>query len=166
MAKKNATVSAPTCISDAIGLAYGEIEDLASTMRDWYDNCSENLQQSDKMQTVDSTASDLEGESEPSLPDWLGWVRFYLHQHNRTGKQQMRLSRPARRDDAVWFLQQIVDFLVELEEMPQVEYEDGSGVKHTVKIDEEQKEEISGLRDELENTISNVEAVEFPGMYG
>lgn len=163
-AKKSPTKVSSVLISDGISQAFGEIEDLGSSMREWFDNCNENLQQSDKMQTVEQTADTLEGLSEPDLPDWLTpensdeGPRFDHVEANITPLAYSRRSRATRCSDVCSLLQNIVDALLEIEEA-----EEGKKEKEK---NQEKIDECSTLRDELENAISELEGCEFPGMYG
>lgn len=64
-----------------------------------------------------------------------------------------RISRPSRRDEATGMLQGAVDAMREwLEDEKNAEHED--------------RGEVESLADELENTISEAESIDFPGMYG
>ena len=163
-AKKPTHKTTSTLIADGISQAFSEIEELGSSMREWFDNCNENLQQSDKMQTVEQTADTLEGLSEPDLPDWLTpeqsdeGPRFDHVEANITPLAYSRRSRATRCSDTASLLQNIVDRLNEIEEEEEAKKEKD---KNQDKIDE-----IGSLRDELENAISELEGCEFPGMYG
>jgi hypothetical protein len=126
-------------VDDAVSGAWAVLEELAGEMREAFDNTPENLQQSAVGQAREEAADALENLSQPSVPDGLGDREFeytYL-------PLKARASRSERCCDAVAMLQAVVD-----------ELEDDDG------------EAATGLRDELDELISEAEAVEFPGMYG
>lgn len=155
-----------SCFADVVSMGVADLIDLGNEMREWFDNCSENLQQSDKMQTVEQTAETLENFDEPDLEDWLGKVRFEHLEHNYTSRQFATRSRATRRDDAVWHLQQVIDHLDKIVDDGFAFITDDKGVGMQTELTSEQLEEIEPLRDELQVIVDEAENAEFPGMYG
>ena len=64
MAAKREPVAISTTVGDAISTAFGIIEDLATEMRDAYDNTPESLQSSGVGEARGEAADALEGISE------------------------------------------------------------------------------------------------------
>ena len=124
-------------VADLVGSAFGDLENLASEVGDWYDNLPEGLQSSDKGSVLDDARGTLESLSEPDLPEAVATKEVYYLPLLDAG------SRAARRDDAIGRLQAVVD-------APDPDNPDS---------------EIRELARELENAISEAEGVEFPGMY-
>jgi len=138
-------------VADAVGEAWAELESLKDEFREMHDNCNEGLQQTQKMQTVDETASTLENMSEPEVPDWLCPTEVTIQRwaNARKGRGLSRADRCGQACD-------IIDSVVtELESEAKV---DG--------VDQDKKEAVEALRDALEEIRNEAEGLEFPGMYG
>ena len=124
-------------VAELVGSAFGDLENLASEVGDWYENLPEGFQNGDKGSVLDDTRGTLESLSEPDVPNAVAKKEVYylplLHLS----------SRAARRDDAIGRLQAVVD-----------EFDSDEG-----------DSDIRQFIDELENAISEAEGVEFPGMY-
>ncbi len=138
--------------------------DLASELRDWYDNLPESFQQGDKGSMLDESASTLENISEPAVPDWAGAMAVYC-------PPMLDISSRADRRDAISHeLQQAVDAIDEAltkGRFPLKDDDEGNMYQLPPEDaeDTEQRDELQSLKDELENIISEAEGVEFPGMY-
>ena len=137
-------------IADAVSYAYGIIEELASECREVVDNASgtsrENTQ---RIQTLDETASTLENQQEPEVIDTERRVTFQVHPDKRRG-----LSRQKRLDNAISAIEAILaDIDVRREQIGDTDLED-------------ERDALDSLRDELDNTLGEIQGVEFPGMYG
>jgi len=140
-------------LSDAVSNGYSELESLAEEMREWSDNMEEKLSHTEKYERVSECAETLEGFQEPDVPEFaqeqmLSVMQF---QPGRRG-----LPRRVRRDNAVNYL----TVAKECAEEMKTERE-GKGDYF-----EAQCEELDELIGELEQTIDDAEAVEFPGMFG
>jgi hypothetical protein len=126
-------------VADLVDCAFTCLEELATEMGDWYDNLPESLQYGDKAGALEEARITLESLCQPNVNERIGAMQVYYLPLYGTS------SRGSRRDDAVGCLQAVVDALVTVEN--------------------KENDEIAGLIDELENTISEAESVEFPGMY-
>lgn len=130
-------------LADAVSEAWGALEGLGEEMREAHDNTPEALQSSPVGEARGEAADNLEGLSEPVVPDSLAEREVEVSRVRRTPKQAARLSRPARRDDAVMVIAAVIDHL-----------------------DKVEGEEAEALRDELDSLQSDAEDVDFPGMFG
>ena len=132
-----------TTIADVISQAYGELEALAQEAREIVDNATEGLQQTQRIQTFESTADELESISEATVPEAVASIEieYPVWQNARKGRG---LSRADRCSWACALLDCVVDALSEKGDI----------------------EEIAEFTDTLESDKSSVEGGEFPGMYG
>lgn len=156
-------VKQSACVADAVSMAFGALEELAGECREIVDGASEGLSQTQRIQTLDETASQLEGLSEPEVPDLLGQQRIeYVEATKSRG-----VSRAARRDNAVSALQAVVECLEERLADLEEKLKDGRAVTK-VSTDNVEGEiaTVEGLRDECQSAIDEAEGCEFPGMYG
>lgn len=129
-------------IADAVSEAFGDIEMLAEEMRETFDNTPESLQQSGVGEARGEAADALENISEVDVPDSLAQLDVEWIDAHRPGRRG--LSRSKRRDNAVNILQTVISMLDE----------------------RENDDDAEGLRDDLDNAVSEMEDVQFPGMYG
>lgn len=143
---------AKATIAEAITYAFSDVQQLADEMRSWADNMEEKLSHTEKYDRVSECADTLEGCEEPTVETNLEALEVTYPVTNY-GKRNP--SRAARCGDAVAVLQAIVERLNEIEE-PEA----------TEGAERELFDNADTLRDELENTIGELESVEFPGMYG
>lgn len=142
-------------IADAVSAAFSELEELGNECREVVDNASEGLSQTQRIQTLDETASTLEGISEPTVPDDFGDIKIgYIELTKRRG-----VSRSARRDNAVAKLSGVVDACEE--ELEKFGDEENRTDEHQT-----QYEAIELLRDDCQQLLDEAEGCEFPGMYG
>ena len=155
MAKKSKTTRAkkpkPTIeltIAATVGDCYSTLENLGQEFRDICDNTPDSLQSTDLYDRRDTTASTIEGMSEPDVPEWLGEVTFIWTQWPRSSTK----SRGGQCSEAAAMLQAVVDKLDEL-------IEANSYTK-------EQNDDMASLKDDLETIISEAEGCEWPGMFG
>ena len=149
-----APIQSKLSIADAVSEAFSEITSLGDEVREAYDNTPESLQNSSIGEARDECASALEQINEPDVPEELGKIEVEVYRPSRTPKQQAKLSRRERRDDAV----QIMDAVMQRLD----EYLDGT--ENSPKQDI--REEAQALRDEIELAKDEAEQVEFPGMRG
>lgn len=153
---KRVPVEVSTTVGGAVDTAFGVIEELASELRDWYDNMPENLQGGSKGDEVDEAASDLENISEPDVPDFLQDLPVVFQQL----PLKARASRSDRLDDG---LQYARNALSELE--AKLEASDALPEGDPAKLSTGQRDELDSFLSELNDLIDNSEAVSFPGMY-
>lgn len=142
-------------IEDAVSEACGEITSLAEEMRESFDNTPESLQQSPVGEARGEAADNLENISEPDVPTELQGDKFRVKWSVRTltSRQQIKLSRSRRRDEATSTLTVVVERLHEI-------------VDDEAAFDEAVREAASSFADDVQQVIDEVESVEFPGMYG
>ena len=155
-----------------ISTAFSAIEELKDELQNWYDNLPENFQNGDKGSALQDSISNLEQDSEPSLPEdaenlSITWTEVVG-----------RTSRSTRRDNAVAIvdsaISEIEQRISDLEEYTYNEdgkrHENGAILAEGDCLDEGDrdnlKDEYETLRDELDSAKSNWESAEFPGMYG
>lgn len=133
--------------------AVSDLQELGNECREIFDNAGEALQQTSRNQTMSETADALEYlELSASIPDDVANLEIeYSVEKPRSRREG--LSRRARRDNAVALLTAAKDRL----EAWQSEMESA---------DDDVKEEVSVLIDELDEHIGTAENAEFPGMFG
>jgi len=139
-------------IADAISEAYGELQSLGEEMREAFDNTPESLQSSGIGEARGEAADSLENISEPDVPEVLQNIMVKWQVRQLTVKQQMKLSRSARRSEAVETLQQVIHCLEDLQD--------------DEKTEAAIKDAATDFIDEVMQMADEAEAVEFPGMYG
>lgn len=155
-------VKQSACVADAVSMAFGVLEELAGECREIVDGASEGLSQTQRIQTLDETAGQLESLSEPEVPDLLGQERVeYVEATKSRGA-----SRAVRRDNAVSALQAVVERLEEKLEGLEEKLKDGHVTKVAIDGVQGEIETVEGLRDECQSAIDEAEGCEFPGMYG
>lgn len=151
------------CVADAVSSAFTELTDLAGECREIVDNASEGLAQTQRVQTLDETASALEGLSEPAeVSEKIGAARIRYTESTKKGG----LSRAVRRDNAVAALQSVVDWCGERIEEIETELRAANEEEEAESNLENEKGELESLRDDAQEAIDAAEACEFPGMYG
>jgi len=79
--------------AEIISGGFSDLEELAGEIREVVDNAPEGLQESDRNQTLGTTADTLEGLSEPSAPKLAAFIKVIVFP-DRSGKN----SRSHRRD--------------------------------------------------------------------
>lgn len=130
-------------VGDVVRAAIQDIEELAQECRDVVDNASDGLLQTQRIQTLDETASELENHQEPDIPDLLEQLKLSITEPNYTARQLGKRSRATRCADACNLLTAVVVFLENRDD-----------------------EDSETLRDELQSVIDGCDGIEFPGMYG
>jgi hypothetical protein len=152
--KPRAQKPAPRTVGlyDAIEEAFSEIESLAEEMRSWADGMPESLQGGDKYSAVDEAASSLENASRPDEPgDELDGITVTIQDPT---PRRRGYSRADRLGQAVYILDACISALEDFAASEDPEFP------------EEKAEAADAYKDEIENAKSEVESVEFPGMYG
>lgn len=164
MAKNSRFITSDWCVADAVSSALSEIQTLAEECREIVDNAGDGgLSQTSRIQTFDQTASDLESCEEPDVPECVSELRF---QASLEKEPKRGLSRARRCGNAVVLLQGAMEavetFIAEKEdEQSTREAQDNS--EDTL---QEQIDETTQFKDELESIIGYAEGAEFPGMFG
>lgn len=133
---KRFTTTVETLVEDA----YQGVEELTQEMRDWYDNLPESFQNADKGERINDAADTLENivNNKPELSDAAMKTEVVFLPHFDTN------SRPKR---AAEYADMMSTAAMALREREDEESEDGD------------------TADTLENDSSELESVEFPGMY-
>lgn len=153
MAKKKAIQYDKFTIVDALSAAFSDIESLQDEMQSWYDNMPEGLQSGNKGEAVSEAADALSNVSEVEVPNTLTDNAQFMALTVSVGPLKKRASRASRLDYALGLLQTARDEV------------DGHINAETVRA-EDVKEEAQSVIDELDTAISELEGLEFPGMYG
>ena len=172
---RDSTVSG---ISDA----FSTLEELGSEARELYDNASEGLQQTQRIQTFEETAGTLEGLSEPDVPACIADLPIsYSEQTSKRG-----LGRARRCQNAIGVLQAAAEAAQTwLDEHPVIDDDEpcegcgrspgfnlGAGCEKCADLGDgmaysnDDRDEVDTFISELENAISDAEGCEFPGMFG
>lgn len=138
-------------VADFISNGWSEIEELGGEFREIYDNAPESLQQTDTNQRRDATASEIEGFNEPSVSnDVLGDIEAtYQADNGKLYRGRISLSRSTRAANAAAQFQAAAEALRAWAEEHQ---EDDLGADE--------------LADECEELASNIEGLDWPGMFG
>lgn len=141
-------------IEDAVSEAFGELQSLGEEMRDAYDNTPESLQNDGVGAARGEAADALENINEPDVPTELQGDNFKVKWTVKilSPSAQRRQSRSDRRYEAVETLNQVVQYLGEIQD--------------DEKMSDDVKDAATILIDEIQTVIDEAEAVEFPGMYG
>jgi len=128
-------------LSQVVDQACTALSELADEMQEAFDNTPENLQTSSLGEAREAAADQLSSIDRPSVHESLEATKVKVHIPVRTPSQEKKLSRSDRRDDAISMLQSAVDVLKDMESYHGVD----------------------SLLEELDQVISEAEAVEFPG---
>jgi hypothetical protein len=155
-------------VESAVQDAFSGMQELKDELQEWYDNLPENFQNGSKGEQLQEAMDAIDGVYEVDTPDAAqGLETQYMPVKGR--------SRAARRDGFVAMLsaaadaaRQHADFLQGLEYDEDGDEVDGSNPDAPATEDERdtQVSELETFADEVENAVSEFEAVEFPGMYG
>lgn len=139
---------------DAIGEVMGICEELAQEMHDWSDNMPDSKQGSSKQDEVDACAETLDNVvgddpcDETTDQTFLNEIKVSIQ--DPTPRRQAR-SRSTRLSDATSIL---IDVIEQIEK-----WDDDTRP-------EDQKAAASELKDKLEEIESELQGVDFPGMFG
>lgn len=140
---------------DAIGEVLAICEGLGEEMRSWADNMPESKQSSSKHDEVEQAADTLEEQAQAdpvtSAPDQAFLNEIKITIQDPTPKRQAR-SRSTQLGDAMVILTSVMECL----NSKFVEFE-ADDVKHAA---------AKEIHDALEDIESNLQGVEFPGMFG
>lgn len=146
---KRATQPKPRTVPiiEAIGGAMSEIEDLASEMREQADSMEAYFSSTNKYQMICDAAELLESVDDP-LNDEHAVVAYLTVVIQDPTPRKRGYSRADRLSFATATLMDVRDVLDRAELPP------------------DHEEIANGLRDELDNIDSELQGVEFPGMFG
>lgn len=157
------TVSLDSLVSEA----YSEIETLRDEMQEWFDNLTDNLQQTERGQRVEEAADTLNSIDMDVAPDVLNHLELlYLPNFDAT-------SRSSRASEAADMLRSakeaIYDWIAEIcpngeddtEESRVVSFGDGDD-KQEVSVN---WADLKSFADQLESNADELDNVEFVGMY-
>jgi hypothetical protein len=160
-------------IASALGIFYGDVEGLSEEIREVCENMPESLQNGDRYQTLDATATELEDVTsrQEDLPDWaeklIGEEKVAVNVMYLGGKRKGRESRAMRASNAAAYADAVISTLRDWADA------------NAEKMDEDAKEGIAGpeemltqideareFADQLEEYKDQVEGCEFPSMFG
>lgn len=145
-----------TTISDLVSNAYSVFSDLNGELDDWYNNLPDAFRDGDKGSELQEATGTLSNLSEPDMPDVASLI---------TGTHLPDLdaeSRSARNGEAVSQLDKAIDLIEAFLADTTLTIEDEGGPRP---LTDEEREELSTLKDTLENDKGEAENVSFPGMY-
>ena len=184
MGKKIVVTPQQSTVGGLIEGAFSEIGSLAEEMREAYDNTPESLQQSGAGEARGTAADELENHVD--APDVHESLVDLPATYTPLAQRRRGYSRSDRRSQATYELQVAVDALGEVvsssedaitakeAEIEQAESGDATeeqknsldALQAELEKLEEKRDAAQELIDELDNAISEVDGVEFPGMYG
>lgn len=176
------TTSAEGLISDA----NSEIEDLKTEVEEWKDNIEENFSGTEKYNQLEEAYDQLENYSELEWPSEIeDFEIVYIPPVPKMFRGRITQSRASRLEEACDKLQVVMDCLEDhktevveklrklLEDLEDVERTDEQRQQfcdeNGITGDESPDDLESAIDDfigEIENNKSEVEGVEFPGMFG
>jgi len=133
----------------AVKSGLDELTALAEEIREVVDSAEGGRAQTQRIQTLDETASTLEEINEPTIEGEIAQINVVYVENIPSGRKG--LSRRVRCDNALNALDAAIQAIQEKAD----ELEEG-----------DQKKELEGLVNELEDIKGNAEACEFPGMFG
>ena len=141
--------------------AYSTITDLQSEMQEWADNMEEKFSSTEKYGRISEAAETLGNYTDsPDVPEYLAELPAEAVLDNKKNP-----SRATRCGNATCYLDgalgSIEAFLEALEKKDSPE-----ATSKTPEQIEEIKSEVEELQGTLDECKSEIEGVEFPGMYG
>lgn len=151
--KSYKTVQRKADLSSCVYEAYSEIASLAEEMQEAYDNMTSGgmTDEHPKVVAVSEARDTLEGKDEPEMPDILDGIEVNWSEQIPKDKRH-KTARWARLANACAALGAAADAVRE-----------AFGPEDNAKDFEEAREELA---DALEETMGEVEGVEFPTMFG
>jgi hypothetical protein len=152
MARYKST-SHKTTLSGALADAYSALQELAEEVREVVDNASgTNFENTQRIQTLDETASTLEGINEVTVEGVIG--DFEVEYAQSVSSRRRGLSRRARCDNAL----DIYDTCIQVLQEKSDEWSEGEHGS--------EENPYEDLISEIENVKGEAEGCEFPGMFG
>lgn len=146
-----------SCVSDA----YSEIASLAEEMQEAYDNMTGGgmTDEHPKVVVVSEARDTLEGKDEPEVPDILDGIEVNWSEQIPKDKRH-KTARWARLANVCAMLGAAAEAVREASSDHGMEGTDGAS--YVERFEEAQEE----LADALEETMGEIESVEFPTMFG
>jgi hypothetical protein len=146
-------------IDMAVDTCFSEMEGLRDELQDWYDNLSENFQNSSKGEALQEAIDSIESVDRPDVPtepealailkcDWI---------EDRSRK----LSRSGRRDNAINALSAAKDAAQAWVDEQEDKKAENPSEEHLQMV-----QNVEEFVDALGEAQSSFEDVQFPGMYG
>lgn len=138
-----------TDVAGAAG-SISDLTDLGAEAREIVDNAPEGLNQTQRIQTFEETASNLEYLDEPDVPEFLSElpVKYTIMVSKRRGE-----SRAVRCENATAALEAAIEVTEEF-------------MESCAEEQSEQREEAETFRDALREIVDTAQSCEFPGMFG
>jgi hypothetical protein len=160
-------------MTSALGIFYGDVEALSEEIREVCENMPESLQNGDRYQTLDATATELEDVTsrQEDLPGWaeelFGNEKVTVSVMMLGGKRKGRESRATRAGNAAAYADAVIATLREWADA-QSEKMDADAENDVAGPEEllTQIDEAREFADQLEEYKDQVEGCEFPSMFG
>jgi len=157
-------------LPDAVSTAFGEVEQLTEELSSWLDNMPEGLRNGDKASTIEEAISALEGVSEVDVPECAEQLRCTVTKLKRKASRATRANWAAELyNAAAGAARSRIEELNELEFSDDDEGEpepEGESTEPKTEADRDTMvSELDSFADECENQGSDLEGIEFPGMY-
>lgn len=149
MGKSYKLVVTETDVTGAVG-SISDLMELGAEAREIVDNAPEGLNQTQRIQTFEETASNLEYLDEPDVPECVADlpVKYSMSVSKRRGE-----SRAVRCSNATTALEAAIGVVEEF-------------IESCTEEQSEQREEAETFRDALREIVDTAESCEFPGMFG
>ena len=142
-------------LSEWLEEAYMEIDALRDELQEWFDNLPENFQDGEKGSQLEEAIGYLE------QVDMVDFVNDHLNRYPVCVLPVLDTSsRPKRLGAVTHILEHVADELEDLDE----DVLRGLGIQKGAL--EEVREHAGEIADEIRNHVSELEGVEFPGMFG
>lgn len=166
---RQATVIEQHSISSLLDTAYSVTEELTGELQDWYDNLPEGLQGGDLGDRLQDAISNLEeatsSDCQSDLPDALSERTVGM----AARKAKRRESRRDRNNYSIECLQAALDaiegFVQEEQDRVQALNDEKAEGADDVEV-ADWVDEVETTIEYINDTISALENVEFPGMFG
>jgi hypothetical protein len=142
-------VSVRSTVLACIEGGYAELESLQQECQEIVDNATEGLSQTQRIQTLEETASALyNADSPPDVPEFLQDVEVTYTEDQRKSKSH---SRATRCSEACATLSAAIE-----------------GIQNWLDTNEdsEDRDEAEQLLSDIQELADNAEGCEFPGMFG
>lgn len=151
-----------TTVDDLVSDAFSEFEGLRDELQAWYDNLPESFQNGNKGDELQDAINGLENAQRPDVPEFFQKVSLVFLPDLKIS------SRSDRNAEGALKLQVVIDLIEEILSngtVPTFNEESGEpdGGKRPITGDE--RDALEYLRDDIDSAKSEVEAVNFPGMY-
>lgn len=154
-----------TTIDGVFEDAKNSLEELASEIREAYDQMPESLQQGSRGETIDNTASTLEGLDFDDCPEVCSHIEIVYFPSADLSTRSKRASEYA--DMLTTIKSHLDDWVAEHkpddEESVKMTFKDSSGADVEVEVDWSELEEFGDACERLADEIQNCE---FPGYTG